>query len=443
MLWDPLGFWPGQRRWIWATLAVSIGLFRGPKFIRNIRPGNWELRGSYPDFAQEWFSARNYFESFPIYAELAVAAERYGLGRLNPSRNLIIINAHPPSSVLLALPLARLDFETAFIAWNLASLLLLALSTWLVGRGLRIPFPAWSVFPATVLLLLCDPLYQQIHQGQLNLVLLALLCGTWAAERAGRPRLAGVLIGAATAIKILPAFLLAYYVLRRRWLIVVSGAISLGLVTGLTAAIFGLDAYRSYIQLAVPEIYWFRVAWNNNSLAGFWCRLFDTLPWKERYLWRSDPLWYSPALAHVGYWASAAVVAAVTAGAARRARSQDDDDRAFGLAITAMLLVSPLVWEHYFVLLLIPLAVCWRDITPRRATGWLFGIVVLGIWLRPTVVWALTGGEGRVARPLENLTVISYQFYALLALFVLSVVGFNQGARGARVDQTGLGGRSR
>ena len=88
-----------------------------------------------------------------------------------------------------------------------------------------------------------------------------------------------------------------------------------------------------------------------------------------------------------------------------------------------MLLVSPIAWEHYFLLLLVPLAVCWRDIRPAQLAGWCFGLVVVGIWLDPQVVWKHTGGELRVAQPIENLTIISYQFYALLVLFALSVRG--------------------
>jgi hypothetical protein len=199
-------------------------------------------------------------------------------------------------------------------------------------------------------------------------------------------------------------------------------------LTGLTAAVFGLEAYRSYACDVLPEIYWFRVCWNNNSLAGFWCRLFDPAPWKGRIFSLSAPLWYSPALAQAGYWASAAAVTSLTALGVHRAQSRDEDDLAFGLAVAAMLLVSPIVWEHYFLLLLIPLAVLWVNIKPHDCAGWILGFVLLGVWVSPLMVWLHSGVGGRVARPLENLTLISYQFYALLALFALSATKL----RGAR-----------
>ena len=182
----------------------------------------------------------------------------------------------------------------------------------------------------------------------------------------------------------------------------------------------------------LPEICWFRVCWSNNSLAGFWCRL------------RPCPLENAVFLA-VG----ATVVQSITGarrllgigdGGGRHiglvralARSRDDEDRAFGLAVTAMLLVTPICWDHYFLLLLLPLAVCWRGIKPLDPVGWVFGLILAAIWLDPAFVWRLTGGEARVAGPGQNLTVLSYQFYALLTLFGVSVAGLRKAGGGPRL----------
>jgi len=158
-LWDPFGAWPNERSWIWATLALWLVVFRGPAFVEDLTLGDWASRVCLPDFAQEWSSARNYLNGSTIYGELEGSMQRYTGSRLNLARNFISINAHPPAAVLLALPLARLDFETAFLLWNLASLPMLAVSLWMVSRGLKIPFQPWSIFPLTVLILLCGTLH--------------------------------------------------------------------------------------------------------------------------------------------------------------------------------------------------------------------------------------------------------------------------------------------
>ena len=57
------------------------------------------------------------------------------------------MNVHPPTSVLQAIPLQGLNHWNAFWVWNLISLGPLAVSLWLVVRGLGINFLGWSLLP--------------------------------------------------------------------------------------------------------------------------------------------------------------------------------------------------------------------------------------------------------------------------------------------------------
>jgi hypothetical protein len=50
--------------------------------------------------------------------------------------------------------------------------------------------------------------------------------------------------------------------------------------------------------------------------------------------------------------------------------------RSLGLAIFASLMLSPIVWLHYFVLLVVPIALRW----PRLAIAWLLPLV---LWICP------------------------------------------------------------
>ena len=140
MPWDPLGAWPNERRWIWATLALWLLILRGPAFIDNLRARPPEEL--VPDFFQEYASVRNWLEGLPIYTSQHQSATRYLGVQPDERRSHVVVNAHPPASVLLALPLASLDFATAFLAWNLVSLAALAASLWIVQRQLKISFGA-------------------------------------------------------------------------------------------------------------------------------------------------------------------------------------------------------------------------------------------------------------------------------------------------------------
>ena len=90
-----------------------------------------------------------------------------------------------------------------------------------------------------------------------------------------------------------------------------------------------------------------------------------------------------------------------------------------------MLLVSPITWDHYLLLLLVPISVMWP--CPPRTVGSrvAFGAILIAFWFPPWLLHVLFLVEGRslrTAQPLHTFTILSYQFYALVALFILIAV---------------------
>jgi hypothetical protein len=82
---------------------------------------------------------------------------------------------------------------------------------------------------------------------------------------------------------------------------------------------------------------------------------------------------------------AASAVALGTTGALldfawRVARRPDGDRQAFGLAIIAALTSTPIVWDHYMVLLFVPIALA----SPRLSAIWFLPLstpVILGLWI--------------------------------------------------------------
>jgi hypothetical protein len=416
--------WPIRQRLLWALLTALVCFFVLPHFLANLHPPRTLIQ----DFYQEWASARNFFGSRPVYTRHEVTAPIYVDYHDDPDKLIIRVNAHPPTSVLLALPFAFLDHSDAFLAWALLSLAALALSLWIVVRQLGIRFTAWSLLPLVTLLLICSPFRQHMNQGQINLILLPLITGAWAAERSGRPGWAGVFLGLATAIKLFPGFLFVYYLLRGRWKVLWAGALSFLAVTGLTVAVLGVGTYHEYVVNVLPEVGHFRDFWLNASLPGLWSKLFDA-PHNDEI-----PLMHSPELEAALTALSCLAVLAVFTWVVWRARSPAEYDVTFGLALVAMLLVSPITWDHYFLLLLVPLAVLWVRLPDGPWWRLGFAAILVAIWIAPKTVWqvipesvlgfdpndprhALT--RGRRATPFETLAVLSYLCYTLLGLFVM------------------------
>jgi hypothetical protein len=275
---------------------------------------------------------------------------------------------------------------------------------------------------------LCRPLLQQLIHGQLNLVLLLLVTGAWAADRSGRPGWSGVLVGAATAIKLFPGFLFLYFLLRRQWSALVTGAVTLALLTGLTAVVLGPEVYATYLREVVPRLESYRSSWFNASLVGFWTRLFNPATREEHV----EPLWRSAWAARAGILLSWLAVVALAAWSVQRARTRLQLDHAFGVAVTGMLLLSPITWDYAFLLLLVPIALLCAD-PPRSEAAKLLlmlALAALWFWQKPVCQVIIPGGIAQgVASPAHALTILSYPCYALFVLLVLGAARAGVGSR--------------
>jgi hypothetical protein len=412
---------------IWTILAIAAAYWCVPEYLKLLRPERGQLltepnRLPIVDFFQDWASARNVLEGQPVYEPQLDSLRRYLPDEVPPdSRGFNDVNAHPPTSVLLVLPFGLLDYQPATELWNLLSLGLLVVSGLVMIRQLNIRLAARWLLPLIVLLLLSAPLRQQVYHAQLNLVLLLLLTGTWAADRCGRPVLAGMLLGTATMIKLFPAFIFLLFLLRKEWRVLAAGAAWGVLLTLATAAVLGPDCYLIYIRDVIPQVREWRSAWGNNSLPGLFARLFD--PGAKGFPF--TPLVQSGSLTTACTILSALVVIALLTWKVRRLRTLADRDCAFAAFVVAMLLLAPLTWGHALTITALPVAIMWAHsslFSFRRGVL----VLVLLLLIRPSFYQILLLQEARTVTtiwPAQTLTVLSVSLYALVVLFLLGLAG--------------------
>jgi Glycosyltransferase family 87 len=406
-----------DHKWLWAGASLLVAILQLSALVGALR----HAPGVVSDFYQDWASGRNFWNGLPVYTDHKITIPRY-VGPVDPFCLRVEFNAHPPSSILVLIPWAILDYRTALLGWNLLSLGMLLASLEIIRRSLEVPLTVELIAPAIIFLLLSRPLLMQLFHGQWNLILLLLVTGAWAAERSGRPAWAGVLLGAATVIKLFPGFLFLYFLARRQWSAVVAGALAFGIVTGLTAAVLGPDVYRVYFQELLPKLAPVRSSWYNASLVGYWTRLFDPATDEVHVL----PLWRNGMALRVAVLLSGLAVIITLARLVRSANTRDALDHSFGLAVTAMLLVSPITWDHSLLLLLFPISILLHD-QPRSELAKLLLVVSLGaIWFlgqRLVCDRLIPGGlVSGFASPAHTLTVLGYPSYALATLFVIEAI---------------------
>jgi len=375
--------------------------------------------GRVNDFYQDWGSARNHLVGLPVYSHHATSVPRH-LGLPFDPVTDVEYNAHPPTSVLLALPLARFDYPDAVLVWNTFSLAAFLASLLIVAAVL--PVPRMLYLPALALLTFCHPLYGNLYQCQLTLFLVLLVTVIWALERSGWSSTAGLILGAAAAIKLFPAYLIVYYAARGRLRTLLASAISFLTLTLATVLVLGLAAYSDYVQVVLPAQVKFQSLGYNYAITGFWNKLFD--PASE--LGSMTPLWSMPVLARWGIILSNLVITAIVATLAYRARSPAQRDLAFASVVTAMLLVSPVTWDTSLLLLSVPIALLARSAGTSRWMPTALVLILVILWMPQIVLTklALAGRSISVAPWTFMLGAPSLKFYALLAIFSLGLAAF-------------------
>jgi hypothetical protein len=382
---------------------------QGPSLLRSLAPRPKEIH----DFYQEWSSARNWARDRPVYTPVSETIGEYLRLRLKPGTTPVWnVNVHPPTAVLLAIPLQGLDYRTAMTVWNALSLAAILVSIVVTARagGLHWSTTGWIGLAAG--LMWFDPLHQQFLQGQLTAVLLLLMTLGWVAGRSGHDGWAGVCFGLAAAIKLFPSFLVLWLIGRRKWSGVATWAATVVVATGVTAAVLGLQTYVDYIQNVLPEAARWRGATSNASLPGLWCKLFAP----TGYHGPSVPLVDSPIIAILGTVLSAIVVSALVLERTWRAHGPIAIDQAWCLTLCGTLLVSPVSWDHYFLLLLPAFLLLRREVSAvwESVVYWgglvAFGLPMLTLAANFYATHAPTG-------PLDTLLFCELQCYALVIWF--------------------------
>lgn len=410
-------YWTPARKRCWAVLGGAVCAVWGLVLAVTLAvPKNGRLN----DFVQEWSSARRYFEGEPIYGDLRPFVARH-FGKRHVESLPIEVNGHPPASVLLTLPFGWLSYRAACLVWNLLSLvgLVAGIALILGRRGLNCS--AWAWLPILACLLPSGPFADQVMLVQMSLLLFFLLTAAWWADRNGHAAGSGCLVGLAASLKLFPGFLLLYFAAQRRWKSVAAAAITMAALHAAAWAVLGRQAFSDYITIVLPSLGRFEVGAFNASLAAWWSRLLDGAhP-------QFTPLANWPLLAGIATAVSVAAAAALAYRTARRAGSAGDRDLAFSLCVAAMMLATPIVWWHYFLMLILPLIVLWRTASAAIRPLLAATTAVLAInpyWFArfPWIGSGLTfdsSGQVAAATLLNSLTVLSFQLYALVALFLL------------------------
>jgi alpha-1,2-mannosyltransferase len=258
---------------------------------------------------------------------------------------------YPPVAAVLAVPLALMPWRVAQFAWLPMIYVPLAIVVWISFRPLLTRARRYA--PAVFAVLLAGaafltPLREELHYGQVDIFLVALCLLDCVTVRPRWPR--GVLIGLATAIKLVPGVFIIY--------LLITGRRKAAGVAALTFA--GLSVLTWLIAPGDSATYWTSSIFDSNRLGGNTQAANQSLRGMLLRL-------FAPATAPTALWLALALLVAVAGFAAAWALHRRGQEMA-GIAIAGLLaaLLSPVAWIHHLCWVVIAIGVLVGDGRNRR-----------------------------------------------------------------------------
>lgn len=397
----------------------AIGLFGALRRLPATVPNDFHMY-----YVEGWVVNH----AMPLYEEdyMAVAAGKVGVASIG--------YGYPPFFAALMRPVAVLPLAVASNLWLITNLACLFLSVWLLTRFFRAPHKLFFLLCAVALLL--PGVYDTLLLGQINLVLtLLFVCVMTLGARAKNSRAqiaAGILLGAAIAIKVYPLALLVVFVLYRRHLALAVTALTIAATFGIGILYGGgWNATFRYWTVIVPSQSVLFMNPADQAAQAVFARLFQITylsvalsPGEILYATLS-PWWNDPALGRIVLYGFSGLVIVVTAFALWKIKRALPDTAGMtlscGLILTALLLVQPHVWDHYLAHLIIPLA-----LLILYARAWIQKAAMLALIESALLLLVLQHYWGWLLRVVQSPLLMLFGFAGTFVLWVALIIFFER-----------------
>lgn len=239
---------------------------------------------------------------------------------------------YPPAATLTTLPFALVPYELGVLVWLALLLAAVPLALWLSGvRDWRCVVLAFGSPPVVV----------GLAYANSSLLLLLAVAGLWRARE--RPWLAGALLGMTIAGKLFLWPLLLWLLLTRRHTAAVSTGLLAVVVSAAAFGVVGFGLVDDFVEVTRENAA--RYHGSGVSVAAFAATLGASVT-----LATSIGIGVAAVLLVTAWW------------------WKNDDVACFTLCLVAALAMTPVMWAHYYALLLVPLALT----SPSFSRAWLY-----------------------------------------------------------------------
>lgn len=314
---------------------------------------------------------------------------------------------YPPTFIMVWQPLASLGPAAAYWIWMALSLILLAGALMLLF-GRRSGLPSVVALELAALALLYEPLKIHFQFAQAQILILFLIVVAMALLERGRDRSAGLILALGTLLKVYPITLGAYLVLTRRWLAAAFMALGLSVGYAITLGVLGPPGVGFFSRLGT------------DLQAKIGARLLPTVSLggtvERIFIYSHLDASHDVARQVLTTGGCVLILALTVLATLATATDQRRSKQAFGLWVTATILLTPGAWIHYMVLLLAPLALLAEAVLNGEASK---AAVLCGVvsYMLTQVCWAILGSSLQLPLWLEN-TLTESAFVSVALVFV-------------------------
>lgn len=270
--------------------------------------------------------------------------------------------AIPDSHYIYPVPLALALVPLSYLQPRVAAALVSVLSAFLIFLALlRLSRYAQSERSQLLMFLgmLFMPTLYTLYVGQVNGILLALVVFALDSSLKEKYLQAGVLVGLAAIIKVSPAAVLLIFLFRQKWMAVI-GALAVCLVAFALSELVVRGSTMQYFTGVMPSLWEAKphhATPINQSFRGWLLRLLSSTKW-------SHPVRDYAADVRGISILFAVFLSTLTAVTLWLARAKELTRRQIyleaGMVLSCITLISPLGWDHSFILLLPAMAAMMR-----------------------------------------------------------------------------------
>lgn len=414
-------------RYILVGLVVLLGLARLRIILALIgSPVTYQDR----DIFQEYLMAKALVSGVNPYLPLNELAQMF-IGKFS---FLPHPAPYPPFIAILSTPLLLFSLNNVIIVWfiiELVCLIAIAVMLTTLWRG-RVDW----VHAILVLFLLLSwyPVMVDLLYGQLSILITTLLLVALLALRKDKKILAGLVIGLSVAIKMFTWPLIIYFALKKDWRTLLTScltAIGLNLIALMVMGIGPIMDYYLQVTRQVAAIY--HSFLTNYSLWSIGYRLFEgTRPIGVDFI-SAPPLVNLPQIAPL---VSAGLAAAFLLTGLIWAIRSRDRDIAFAILVCVIIAISPISWDHYYVMIIISLAVLSFNLSNHSFPTWptiVFILIALMLFLFndhiAEVMFILNGGNNLLQANGNRITFASslLEILPMVELVILTILLWRRG----------------